>query len=54
VLEIPRREMLGGCEKHKLNGTMKLLKDELVEMHTLLVQQVFSQMTIKVSEHCRL
>lgn len=54
MLEIPGREMLGGCEKHKLNGTVKLLKDKLIKMHTLLVQQVFFQMTVKMPESGRL
>lgn len=53
LLDVPGRETLGGCEKHKLNSTKKQLKDKLIEMHTLLVQQAFFQMTIKMSENCR-
>lgn len=46
-----------GCWKgvrNKLNGTMKLLKDKPIKIQTLLVQQVFLQMTIKMSENCTL
>lgn len=50
VLEIPERAVLGGCEKHQLNGTTKLLKDK----HKLLMQQGFFQTTIKMSENCGL
>lgn len=34
MLEIPER-WLGGCEKHKLNGTTKLLKDKPIDAHTI-------------------
>lgn len=51
MLEIPEREILGGCEKHELNCTMKPRKGKQIKMHTLLVHEVLFQITIKMSEN---
>lgn len=54
MLEIPERAVLGGCEKHKLNGTTKLLKDKPTDAQTTNATGFFFQTTIKMSENCGL